>query len=75
MFDDALGMVGECAETFRGSVRDAFGASIIEDVLDPIRKEIGLLCAFHEEFRRHSSSIEQILQEARSMRLDGGSRP
>lgn len=74
MFDDAFGMAGQCAETFRGGVRDAFGASIVADVLDPIQDEIGLLRALHEEFQRHSSSVEQVLQEARSLPLDGGSR-
>ena len=74
MFDDAFGMAQQCAETFRGGVRDAFGASIVADVLDPIRNEIGLLRAFQEDFQRHSLSVEQVLQEARSLLLDGGSR-
>jgi hypothetical protein len=74
MFDDAFGVAGQCAETFRDGVRDAFGASIIADVLDPIRNEIGLLRSFHEEFQRHSSSVEQVLQEARSLLLDEGFR-
>lgn len=72
MFDDAFGMVELCAETFRGGVHDAFGASIIADVLDPIRNEIGLLRSFHDEFQRHSLCVEQVLQEARSLRFREG---
>jgi hypothetical protein len=74
MFDDVFGMVELCAETFRCGVRDAFGASIIADVLDPIRNQIGLLRSFHEDIQRHSSSVEQVLQDARSMTLSGGSQ-
>lgn len=69
MFDDAFGMVELCAETFRGGVRDAFGASIIADVLDPIRNQIGLLRSLHEDFERVSTNVERILQDARSLIL------
>jgi len=69
MFDDAFGMAELCAETFRGSVRDAFGASIIADVLDPIRNQIGLLRSLHEDFERVSTNVERILQDARSLIL------
>lgn len=72
MFDDAYGMIERCAETFRCGVRDAFGASISSDVLDPIRDQIGLLRFFHEEFQRRSLGVEQLLQTARSMPLDEG---
>lgn len=74
MFDDVFGMVGRCAETFHGGVRDAFGESIIADVLDPIRNQIGLLRSFHEESQRHSLNVEQVLQNARSMTLAEGSQ-
>ena len=74
MFDDVFEMVGRCVETFRGGVRDAFGASIIADVLDPIRHEIGSLRSFHEESQRLSLRVEQVLQEARSMTLSEGSQ-
>ena len=67
MFDDAFGMVEQCAETFHNTVHDTFGASIIGDVLDPIRNEIGLLRTFHEEAQCRSLAIEQLLQEARSL--------
>ena len=72
MFDDAFGMIEQCAETFRGGVRDTFGASISTDVLDPIRDQIGLLRLFHEEVQRRSLVVEQLLQTARSMTLDEG---
>ena len=73
MFDDVFGMAGQCAEAFRGGVRDAFGASIIADVLDPIQNEIGRLRSFHEDFLRQTACTEQVLEEARSFRLDRGS--
>jgi hypothetical protein len=72
MFDDVFGMAEQCAETFRNGVNDAFGSSIVADVLDPIRHEIGLLRSFHEEFQRQSLNLEQILQEARSFHLNEG---
>jgi len=74
MFDATFEMVEQYAETFRDGVRDAFGSSMIADVLDPIRKEIGMLHSFNEEFQRRSSSIEQVFQEARSLQLDEGAQ-
>ena len=74
MFDDVFGMTEHCAKTFRSGVRDAFGASIIADVLDPIRNQIGQLRSLHEDVQRHSLNVEQLLQDARSMTLSGGSQ-
>lgn len=74
MFDDVLGMTDHCTETFRSGVRDAFGASIIADVLDPIRNQIGQLRFLHEDVQRHSLNVEQLLQDARSMTLSGGAQ-
>ena len=73
MFDNVFGMAGQCAETFRNGVRDAFGSSIVADVLDPIRNEIALLRSFHEEFQRQSLNIAQVLQETRAFHLNDGS--
>ena len=70
MFNDVSGMMGQCSETFRNSVNDAFGSSIISDILDPIQNEISLLRSFHEEFQRQSLNLEQVLQEARSFNLN-----
>ena len=70
MFDDVSGMMGQCSETVRNSVNDAFGSSIISDILDPIQNEISLLRSFHEEIERQSLNIEQVLQEARSFNLN-----
>jgi len=63
MFDDVFGMIEQCRETFRDGVRDSFGESIIADVLDPIRNQIGLLRSFHEEIERESFGIRKVLQE------------
>ncbi len=75
MFDDTFEMVEQCTETFRAGVRDTFGASIIADVLDPIRNQIVMLRTFREESQRVSFEVERILQEARSMSLSAGSSP
>jgi len=74
MFDDVLGMARQCAETFRDDVRDAFGASIMADVLEPICHEIGFLSSFHEEFQSRSATVGLILQEARSLSFEGSLR-
>jgi len=65
-------MVERCTETFRLNVRDQFGASVIADVLDPIRNQIGLLRSLHEEFQHQSLEIAQVLQEARLFTLAEG---
>lgn len=69
VFDDVFGMMSLCTETFRGGVRDSFGASILTDVLEPILKEIDSLRAFNEEFQRHALNIDQVLEEARAIQL------
>jgi len=74
MFDDVFEMVERCTETFRGGVRDAFGASIIVDVMDPIRNYIGLLRSFHEESQRLSLAVQQVLEDARSITPSEGSQ-
>lgn len=74
MFDDVLGMVEQCTEMFRNSVRDQFGASVIADVLDPIRHQIGLLRSSHEEFEQQALEIARVLEEARSITFDKGSQ-
>lgn len=75
MFDDVVGLTGSCAETFRSGVRDAFGASIIVDVIDPIRYQIDQLCILQEDVLRQSLNVEQLLQDARAMSFSkGGAR-
>ncbi|GAB4137616.1 hypothetical protein [Thermopirellula anaerolimosa] len=69
LFDDVRGIAVQCAEEFCSGVRDAFGASMIRDILDPILKEIDALRTFNEEFQRHSVSIATLLEEARSIRV------
>ena len=66
MFDDVFGMTALCAENFREGVRDSFGASIVEDVLDPIIKEVDSLRVFNAEFQRQSRSVDGILADART---------
>lgn len=74
MFDEAFEILEGCSEAFQSSVRDAFGTSIVVDVIDPIRNEIGSLRSFYVEFQCHSTRIEQTLEQARSLVPDEGSR-
>ena len=64
MFDEVFGMAALCAENFREGVRDSFGASIVEDVLGPIIKEVDSLRVFNAEFQRQSLSVDGILADA-----------
>lgn len=66
MFDEVFGMAALCAENFREGVRDSFGASIVEDVLDPIITEVDSLRIFNAEFLRQSLSIDGTLADART---------
>lgn len=66
MFDEVFGMTALCAENFREGVRDSFGASIVEDVLNPIIKEVDSLRVFNAEFLRQSFSVDGILADART---------
>jgi hypothetical protein len=74
MFDDVFGMATRCAETFRAGVRDAFGASIAADVLEPILKEINSLRIFNEEFQRQSINIDRTLEDARIIQCKDSGR-
>ena len=65
MFDEVFEMAALSAGNFREGVRDLFGASIIEEVLDPIIKEIDSLRIFNAEFERQSLSIDGTLADAR----------
>ena len=67
MFDDVLGMATLCTATFRDGVRDAFGASLAADVLEPILKEIESLRIFNEEFQRQVLGIDATLADARDI--------
>ena len=66
MFDEVFGMTALCAENFREGVRDSFGASIVEDVLDPIIKEVDSLRIFNADFQQQSLSIDRTLADART---------
>ena len=66
MFDEVFGMTAQCAEVFREGVRDLFGASIVEDVLDPIIKEVDSLRIFNADFQQQSLSIDSVLADART---------
>lgn len=67
MFDDVFGMATLCSEHFRGGVRDAFGASLAAEVLDPILKEVDSLRIYYAEFQRQMLSIDTSLADARGI--------
>lgn len=67
MFDDAFGMTTMCAGSFRDSVVDEFGASIVTDVLEPILGEIDSLRSLNADFLRQAMQIDRLLDEARAI--------
>ncbi|CAB3910148.1 hypothetical protein LMG26846_04967 [Achromobacter insuavis] len=67
MFDDVLGLAGLCAASFRDGVRDAFGASIAAEVLDPILQEIDSLRMFNADFQLQTLGIDMTLADARGI--------
>lgn len=69
MFDDAYRMADQSADSFSNSVRDAFGDSIVMDILDPILNEINALRVFNESFQQQSFNIDQTLTEARVLQF------
>jgi hypothetical protein len=69
VFDDVLGMAMLCTDNFRDVVQDSFGASMITDVLAPIRKQIDSLRVFNEEFQRQALNIDRVLEEARAIQF------
>ncbi len=66
MFDEVFGMAALCTGNFREGVRYTFGASIVEDVLDPIIKEVDSLRIFNADFQQQSLSIDSVLADART---------
>ncbi|MBC2769605.1 hypothetical protein [Pusillimonas minor] len=66
MFDEVFGMAALCAGNFREGVRDSFGASIVEDVLDPIIKEVDSLRIFNADFQQQSLNIDRGMADART---------
>ncbi len=67
MFDEVFGMAALCTGNFREGVRDAFGASIVADVLEPILKEVDSLRLFNAAFKQQSLSIDMTLADARTL--------
>ena len=69
MFNEVFGMATSCIEGFQAEVCDAFGASIVDEVLDPILKEIDSLRIFNADFHDQLLSIDNILTEARCLHI------
>ncbi|GFE94710.1 hypothetical protein [Acetobacter persici] len=69
MFDEVFGTATMCSDNFCKEVRDAFGVSIVADVLDPILKEINSLCIFNADFQQQLYVIDQILNDVRAFQV------
>jgi len=69
MFDEVFGMAAMCAGSFREGVRDTFGASIVDDVLDPILKEVDSLRIFNADFQQKTFDIDRTLNDARVLQF------
>ena len=72
MFEDVFEMASSCTEKFRNGVRDAFGASIVSEALEPILKEINSLRRLNAEIEGQVRNIDQVLEEARAIQFKGG---
>jgi hypothetical protein len=72
IFEDVFGMASSCTEKFRDGVRDAFGASIVSEALEPILNEINSLRHLNAEIEGQARNIDQVLEEARSIQFKGG---
>ncbi|WP_249978102.1 hypothetical protein [Vreelandella olivaria] len=70
MFDEVFGMAAMCAGSFREGVRDTFGASIVDDVLDPILKEVDSLRIFNADFQQKTFDIDRTLNDARALQFE-----
>jgi hypothetical protein len=68
MFEDDFGMATALSGDFKNSVRDSFGASLLDDVFDPVLHEIGALRSAEEDFQRQLSSISLMLEETRAIK-------
>jgi len=69
MFDEVFGMAARCAGSFREGVRDTFGASIVDDVLDPILKEIDSLRVFNADFQQKTFDLDRTLNDVRALQF------
>ena len=54
-------------ESFRDSVRDDFGRSILEDVFSPIIHELCALEQLQEKIRMETNEINRRMEEARAI--------
>ncbi|AHY42826.1 hypothetical protein [Stutzerimonas decontaminans] len=67
MFDDVMGLMVGCANRFDAGVRDAFGTSIVNEVLSPILENIAFLRSFSEDYQRQVAAIHCVLAEAQGV--------
>lgn len=66
MFEDTINNVMRTKDSFSSSVRDSFGASIVEDVLEPLEKEERLL---HDGYSLAEAKMAQIRIMTAELRL------
>jgi hypothetical protein len=66
-FTDISSFVASQRDRFQEMVRDQFGASIIEDVFEPILGESKTLDSLNENIAKTSFETDQIIAEARGL--------
>jgi len=67
MFEEGHGMLANAMNQFSQSVRDEFGASIINEVFEPMITESESLIRMSEEAKRSIYMVDSLLTEARSI--------
>lgn len=66
MFEETISHVTRTKDSFSGSVRDSFGNSIVEDILEPIEREERML---HNEYSLAEAKMAQIRVMTAELRL------
>ena len=67
MFEEGHGMLENAMNQFSQSVRDGFGASIINEVFEPMITETESLIRMSEDAKRSIYMVDSLLAEARSI--------
>lgn len=67
MFDDAKFSLRRSKEDFADNVQDDFGESILQDMFEPLEREVSHLQQTDREADQEIRSIKMLLQELRAI--------
>ena len=67
MFDDAKFSLRRSKEDFADNVQDDFGESILQDMFEPLEREVSHLQQTDREADQEICSIKMLLQELRAI--------